>query len=152
MDTKLIDDLRDLLSSQRFGVLATRDEHGHPYTSLVAIAMEGHPSRLLFATLRATRKFKNMQGHPRVALLVDTRSNSEKDIREAMAVTFLGSIEELDEEAQSRGAQRLLEKHPAMEEFLRSPGCAVLRLKCARASAVTRFQWVRDVLFDGQER
>jgi heme iron utilization protein len=81
-------ELRALLGSQRLAVLSTHDE-GQPYASLVAFATSSDLSRILFATARTTRKFHNMANDARVALLVDNRSNTERDFHQATAVTVI---------------------------------------------------------------
>ena len=78
--------LRTLFDGQRLAVLATHSE-GQPYCSLVAFVPSDDLRDLVFATTRATRKFANMQGDERVALLVDSRSNCDEDFHRAVAAT-----------------------------------------------------------------
>jgi nitroimidazol reductase NimA-like FMN-containing flavoprotein (pyridoxamine 5'-phosphate oxidase superfamily) len=86
--------LASLLDSQKFAVLSTYSG-GQPYVSLVAFAASEDLDRLFFVTARATRKFANILEHPRIAFLVDNRSNNESDFGEASAVTILGKAREL---------------------------------------------------------
>lgn len=66
---ELVDLVKELLRSQRVGVLAThRDQR--PYASLVAFAHTPDLRHLLFATTRATRKSANITADPRVAMLI----------------------------------------------------------------------------------
>jgi nitroimidazol reductase NimA-like FMN-containing flavoprotein (pyridoxamine 5'-phosphate oxidase superfamily) len=84
----------ELLRGQRFAVLATDSEIG-PYANLVAFWAAEDLSHIVFATLRATRKFNHLVTHPRVALLFDNRSNQDLDIGQAMAVTATGTAREV---------------------------------------------------------
>ncbi len=133
--------LQDLLTSQPLGVLATHGG-GQPYASLVAFAVSPQAGELLFATDRATRKYANLRADRRVALLVDNRSNRESDFGEAVAVTAVGFAEELLGGDRERLAVPYLEKHPALQEFLALPGCALMRLRVENYVMVRRFQEV----------
>jgi nitroimidazol reductase NimA-like FMN-containing flavoprotein (pyridoxamine 5'-phosphate oxidase superfamily) len=144
-EAKIIEQLRGLLDAQRFGALGTCAPGGHPYASLVAFAATEDLSTLVFATLRATRKFANLSVEPRVSMLVDSRSNRETDLQAAAAVTILGRASEASGAEREEAASLLLDKHPAMREFVASPGCAVLRLAVTSYSLVSRFQHVVEV-------
>lgn len=148
MDTELLAQIRDLFASQRLGVLAT-SQQGQPYTSLVAFAFSEDLRQLYFATTRATRKFANLQSDPRVSLLIDSRSNRSDDFREAVAVTALGSAREVTGQERQKLMDAYLVRHPSLEEFLRTPTCALLRIKVRRYALVSRFQNVVELSFDG---
>jgi len=83
---ELINHLRELFSSQSLAVLATQDR-GEPYGNLVAFAATEDLKHLLFATTRATRKYNNLTKNPRIAMVIDNRSNREEDFQRAMAAT-----------------------------------------------------------------
>ena len=85
--------LQDLLATQSFAVLATQEEH-QPYGSLVAFAASHDLRSLVFATPRATRKYANLVRNPKVALVIDDRTNQEADLHGAIAVTATGSVAE----------------------------------------------------------
>lgn len=145
------DRLRTLLSTQRFGVLSTRQEDGRPYASLVAFAATADLTRLVFATLRTTRKHANLVADGRVAFLVDDRENRETDLQRASALTALGSASE------ARGAEHaelsglFLARQPEMADFLGLPDCAVMRLDVQTYLLVSRFQRVVELrVQDGQ--
>ncbi len=131
--------LQALLRSQPLGVLSTQGG-GQPYASLVAFAEGPEGGELLFATDRATRKYANLRADRRVALLVDNRANRESDFGEAVAVTAVGFAEELRGGDRERLAVPYLAKHPALREFLASPGCALMRLRVESYVVVRRFQ------------
>ena len=136
--------IRNLLESQRLAVLSTQD-HGQPYSNIVAIAATDDLRYLLFATTRATRKYANLMADSRVAVLVDNRRNDPSDFAEAAALTALGKAWELQGVERQQFLKIYLDKHPYLEEFVGAPTCALLRIKVEKYIVVTRFQDVREV-------
>jgi heme iron utilization protein len=137
-------ELQDLLGSQRLAVLSTHDR-GQPYASLVAFAATGDLSRILFATARTTRKFHNLANDARVALLIDNRSNTERDFHQAMAATAIGVSREIPP-GEDHGLRDLyLSKHPYLEGFLNSDSCALVEVSVAKYLVVNRFQNVFEL-------
>ena len=120
--------LRKLLASQRLCVMATQGE-GQPYSSLVAFAETDDLRHMLLATFRGTRKYANLCADPRVALLIDSRSNQVSDFHDAIAVTVLGRAEEVHGDERTRLARHYLAKHPQLAEFVASQECALLRVE-----------------------
>lgn len=137
-------DLKGLFESQPLTVLATQSD-GQPYTSLLAFASSKDLKELFFATTRATRKYANLITSPRVALLMDNRSNKPSDFRWAMAVTALGRAEELNGNKAKSIEKLYLAKHPQLEGFLASPTCALFKVQVQTYYLVTRFQDVIEV-------
>jgi heme iron utilization protein len=136
---KLETQVRTLLASQRFAVLSTQEED-HPYMNLVAFAETGDLRTVLFATTRATRKYGNIASKSGVALLVDNRSNEVADIREAMAVTVIGTACEVSESLGDQLHRVYLKKQPHMREFLSSPTTALIMVDVESYILVSRFQ------------
>jgi len=141
-DTLVI--IGNLLASQRLAVLSTQN-HGQPYSNLVAVAATDDLKYLIFATNRATRKYANLMADPRVAVLVDNRRNDPGDFTEAAALTALGKVWELQGAERRQFLEVYLEKHPYLKEFLAGPNCALLRIKVEKYIVVTRFQEVREI-------
>jgi len=134
-----------LLDSQKLAVLSTRTPEGHPYVSLVAFASAADLKCILFVTPATTRKYANLRADPRVALLIDSRSNQDADIHHAMAVTALGSAQ-IVEKDQARGfLDRYLAKHPHLEEFAKAPTSAWIRVHIHRYVHVKNFQTVMEL-------
>ncbi len=132
----------DVMAAQRFCVLATAGQ-GQPYGSLVAFAATEDLKQIVFATSRQTRKFSNLVAEPRVALVIDSRSNDEADLRDAVAVTALGPAREAEGAERKVLAGVYLAKHPVLEEFIGWPATALCVVKVedyvvARFSEVTR--------------
>jgi nitroimidazol reductase NimA-like FMN-containing flavoprotein (pyridoxamine 5'-phosphate oxidase superfamily) len=137
-------DLKELFTTQPLAVLSTQNE-GQPYASLVAFATSEDLKELFFATTRATRKYANLASDPRVAMLVDSRSNEVSDFRWAMAVTATGKAEELEGQKKEKVLKIYLAKHPHLDNFVSSPSCALLKIRVERYYVATRFQNVIEV-------
>lgn len=119
--------IRSLLASQRFAVIATQSE-GQPYSNLVAFAEADNLRSLLFVTGRDTKKYSNTIASNRVAVLVDNRTNQPSDLDKAVAVTALGTIEEVSTDYRGYLSAIYLSKHPQLEGFLRKPSNALMRV------------------------
>lgn len=133
--------LRDLTWTQRFAVLSTHTS-GQPYASLVAFAVGKDLGTLLFATKRATRKYANLTADHRVALLIDSRSNSATDVSDAVAATATGVCHELSGGEYDAALAAYLQKHPHLESFVTAPTCALLQVDVGTYYVVSRFQHV----------
>jgi len=147
MDKDLIKikrELRMLLRSQSLAVLATQNQ-GQPYASLVAFASSDDLKSLYFATDRSTRKYANLSGDSRVAMLLDNRSNKASDFRLAMAATATGTAAEVPSRERERALGRYLDKHPHLNDFVHSPTCALCKILVRTFFVVTRFQSVVEV-------
>ena len=137
--------VRELLRSQRFAVLSTAAEAG-PYSSLIAFWAADDLSHVVFATMRATRKFALLAAQPRVSLLFDDRSNRDLDVQQAMAVTATGTARELTEPvARSAAAEAFLAKHPQLAAFVADPECALVGVDVDVFYVVTQFQNVAEL-------
>jgi nitroimidazol reductase NimA-like FMN-containing flavoprotein (pyridoxamine 5'-phosphate oxidase superfamily) len=137
-------DLEELFTTQPLAVLSTQNA-GQPYASLVAFATSEDLKELYFATTRATRKYANLSSDPRVAMLVDSRSNEVSDFRWAMAVTATGKAEEVEGQEKDKVLKTYLAKHPHLDDFVSSPSCALLKIRVQRYYVATRFQNVIEV-------
>jgi nitroimidazol reductase NimA-like FMN-containing flavoprotein (pyridoxamine 5'-phosphate oxidase superfamily) len=119
--------IRELLVSQRFGVLATSGET-QPYGSLVAFAETGDLKRILFVTDRGTRKYANLSGNQQVALVIDNRSNSQADVMTAQAITAIGAAREVPSFERVTMAGIYLGKHPYLAKFIAQPSSALVEV------------------------
>jgi uncharacterized protein YhbP (UPF0306 family) len=139
--TRLREFLKDLFSSQRLAVLATQSKK-QPYGNLVAFMATNDLKHLLFATTRATRKYAS---NPRIAMVVDNRSNQEADFHQAAAVTATGVVKEVEGAEKGRFQKLYLSKHPYLKEFVSSPTCALLKVEVETYYVVNRFQNVTEL-------
>jgi hypothetical protein len=143
-ETEVLGIIKNLLETQSLAVLSTQD-HGQPYSNLIAIAATADLKYLLFATTRATHKYANLMADSRVAVLVDNRQNDASDFAEAAAFTALGKAWELQGAERQQFLPVYLGKHPYLKEFLAGPTCALLRVKVDKYIVVRRFQDVREI-------
>ena len=132
------------MRGQRLCALST-DNRGQPYLSLVAFAASKDLRLVLFATARGTRKFAYLSAQPRVALLIDSRTNRGSDFNTASAVTILGDAEELTGRERERMAKLYLAKHPELADFLSSPDCALVGVRVQKCYLVSEFQNVTEL-------
>lgn len=133
--------VRRLLESQRLGVLCTQGG-GQPHASLVAFAPGDDGRSLLFATPRATLKFRNLAADPRAAILVDDRNEGRGPLGAAAAATAAGRTEEVPEAEREAFRRAYLARHPHLAAFLDDPECALLRLRVEAWTLVRQFQQV----------
>ena len=136
--------LQALFADQRLAVLATHQD-GQPYANLVAFGADDDLATLYFATPRATRKFANLSADPRVALLVNNSTNQTEDIHRAMAATATGRAVELEGPERAAYQARYIARHPHLEEFVRSPSCALIAVTVERYVLVRSFQTVLEL-------
>ena len=136
--------LKELFDKQRLGVLSTQ-KRNRPYASLVAFAATDDLRSFVFATPRTTRKFANIMESSRAAMLIDNRSNRTSDFRKAMAVTAVGAVRELRKSGRNRLIRLYTDKHPHLEDFIRSPTCAVMCIDADTLHIVDQFQHVIEL-------
>jgi nitroimidazol reductase NimA-like FMN-containing flavoprotein (pyridoxamine 5'-phosphate oxidase superfamily) len=131
------------LETQNLGVLATLDKTD-PYENLVAFVSSKDLRSIVFSTAVYTRKYANLSAHPNVSFLVDTRSNTEKDFHECVAVTALGEAAEINIKERSLILRHYLKKHPYLEDFVKSPSCRLFRIQVKKYIVVSEFQKVLE--------
>jgi heme iron utilization protein len=136
--------LKDLFASQRLAVLATQSKK-QPYGNLVAFIATEDLKHLLFATPRATRKYANIFENPRVAMVVDNRSNQEADFHQAAAVTATGVVQEVEGSEKEPYLSLYLAGHPYLKDFVSAPTCALLKMKVETYYVVRQFQNVMEL-------
>ncbi len=136
--------IADLFLGQNLAVLSSYGNK-QPYASLVAFAATEDLKHIIFATTRSTRKYANLTSESQVALLIDNRSNEEKDFSYAIAVTALGMTEEVRDSERTSFLKLYLKKHPHLKEFVSSPSCALLKVTVQKYYVVNRFQNVQEL-------
>jgi hypothetical protein len=136
--------IRRLLDGQLYGVLCTQGQ-GQPYGSLVAFAMTPELDSAVFATQKATRKYRLLSECAHVALVVDNRSALPGRLMDVEAVTATGRAHEVARGPEFEQWSRLLtDRHPYLDTFVRAASCGLFRIDIARYLHVTRFQEVRQ--------
>jgi len=119
--------IKRLLASQRFAVITTQAK-GQPYSNLIAFAEADNLSSLLFVTGRDTKKYSNAISNKRVAILIDNRTNQAVDFNNAIAITALGTIEEVSTDQEAYFSTIYVSKHPQLEDFLHKPSNVLMRV------------------------
>ncbi len=138
--------LKFMDSTQRHAVLATVSD-GQPYTSLVAFAMTPDMTRVVFATPRDTAKYRNILNNKRVALLIDTRSNTDASYMKSEAVTIIGTAKPVRRGSKSEALAGILaKKHPALGRFVREKSTAIVVVEAEKCFHVGSFQKVSEWL------
>ncbi len=133
-----------LVTGEPFAVLCTQGG-GQPYGSVVAFAFDPDLRSFVFATPRATRKFRLLSGCDRVALVVDNRGRFPGDLMKVGAVTITGKAQQLEPGPEfDRWARLLTARHPYLKAFVESPSTALFRIDAIRFLYVTRFQEVHQ--------
>jgi nitroimidazol reductase NimA-like FMN-containing flavoprotein (pyridoxamine 5'-phosphate oxidase superfamily) len=136
------DRLRSFDKTQYFGVLATND-NGQPYTSLISFAITPDLKKVIFATPKDTRKYKNILNSRNVAILIDNRSNTRKNLMATEAITIIGTARHV-----RRGKLRdelaviFVKKHPDLEEFIHADATALIAVEATRCIHVGKFQTI----------
>jgi nitroimidazol reductase NimA-like FMN-containing flavoprotein (pyridoxamine 5'-phosphate oxidase superfamily) len=133
-----------LFSTQKLAVLSSFGNE-QPYASLVAFTVTDDLKHIIFATTRSTRKYANLSAESKVALLIDNRSNDEKDFSYAVAATALGRAEEVRDHERKSFLEKYLRKHPHLKEFVSAPSCALLAVNVEKYYVVKRFQNVQEL-------
>ena len=136
--------LEKLFDSQSLAVLSTCRQ-GSAYSSLIGFVVAGDFNRIVFATLRDTRKYANMQDNDNVSILIDSRTNRIDDFREAVAVTAVGTAREAAGQEREALAELYLKKHFYLREFITDPNCAVMVVQVHRYILVSHFQQVLEM-------
>jgi nitroimidazol reductase NimA-like FMN-containing flavoprotein (pyridoxamine 5'-phosphate oxidase superfamily) len=136
--------LRELFETQQLGVLSTH-RSGQPYASLVAFYASDDLKYLYFVTPKTTRKYKNLQKDSRAAILINTSINQAVDFHRAISVTVVGKADEVSESQRHSILEQYLKKHPHLEDFVRSPSCALVRISAKSYYMVQNFQHVMEL-------
>jgi heme iron utilization protein len=134
--------LKALNAEEFFAVLAT-DDGRQPYTSLVSYALTPDMKKIIFATPKNTRKYTNIIHSANVALLVDNRSKTKKNLLETEAITIVGIAKPVRKgKARDELAKTFLMKHPDLNEFINSPATELIAIDIIQCVHVSRFQTV----------
>jgi nitroimidazol reductase NimA-like FMN-containing flavoprotein (pyridoxamine 5'-phosphate oxidase superfamily) len=129
---------------QLHAVLATSFD-GQPYTSMIAFALTSDKKGIVFFTPQKTRKYKNILKNNRVSVLIDTRSNTEKDYMAAESLTIIGNARPVrNGRTWSELAGVLIRKHPMLNGIINSSETRLIFVKITQCIHVTRFQTVSE--------
>jgi nitroimidazol reductase NimA-like FMN-containing flavoprotein (pyridoxamine 5'-phosphate oxidase superfamily) len=136
--------LRDLFRTQNLAALSTHND-GQPYASLVAFYAADDLKYIYFVTPQTTRKYANLTVDNRVAVLINSSTNRASDFHQAISVTAVGKAEIVTGSDKEIIVGEYLAKHPYLEEFVRSPSCALVRVVVNSYYLVKNFQNVMEL-------
>ncbi|MBW2481100.1 MAG: pyridoxamine 5'-phosphate oxidase family protein [Deltaproteobacteria bacterium] len=136
--------LGELFRTQNLAALSTHQD-GQPYASLVAFYAADNLKHIYFATPETTRKFANLTSDNRVAVMVNSSTNQASDFHQAISVTAVGSAAVINGSEREPIVEQYLAKHPYLEEFVRSPSCALIRVTVYSYYMVKNFQNVMEL-------
>jgi nitroimidazol reductase NimA-like FMN-containing flavoprotein (pyridoxamine 5'-phosphate oxidase superfamily) len=132
------------VTGQPYAVLCTHGDH-HAYGSLVAFAFTEDLGTAVFATPKATRKYRLLAEYDRIALVIDNRVQNQDEMMNVEAVTVTGRAREVsDGDERQRGTALLLARHPQLKGFVAAETTALFRIEVLRFLHVVRFQEVRQ--------
>ncbi|MFU8770504.1 MAG: pyridoxamine 5'-phosphate oxidase family protein [Desulfotignum sp.] len=141
----LFNTIYDLIDSRQLAVLCTQKD-GHPYASLVAVAVTPKLDRIIFHTPVTTRKYDNLLACPNVAFLIDNSVNRAEDIYQAAAVTATGTVTNLSDSEKQALTDLYLARHPHLASFAAAATTALVCVKISRYILVNRFQNVFELV------
>ena len=136
--------LIELFRSQNLAALSTHHE-GQPYSSLVAFLASDDLKHLYFVTPTTTRKFANLTADNRVAVMINSSTNQVSDFHRAISVTAIGKAKDVAGGDKKRILGQYLAKHPYLEDFVRSPTCALVGVAVESYFMVKNFQNVMEL-------
>jgi len=134
----------ELFRSQNLATLSTQHA-GQPYASLVAFVASDDLDQIYFATPTTTRKYANLVADSRVAILINSSMNQTSDFHRAISVTAVGKAKDVTGKDKKRILDQYLAKHPHLEDFVRSPTCALVRVSVESYYMVKNFQNVTEL-------
>jgi general stress protein 26 len=143
-DVELKKNLQDLFNNQKLAVLASNKQN-QPYPNLIAFTCTEDLKSFIFVTKRDSNKFNNIMNNPQVSLLIDNRENQPSDFSSAMAVSVFGLAEEITKDL-GQYINLYLQKHPYLEDFVKSSECALLKINVEKYLIVSQFQRVQEIM------
>ena len=133
--------VKKLCTSQKFAVLATQDDT-QPYCNFIAFSASDDLAQIFFATPKNTRKYLNLKKNNRVSFLLDNRSNTALDFKDAVVASAIGDAGEIFDGQEAAFRDRHVLNHPSIEAFIRSPDCALFRVDIRKYIIVNSFEKV----------
>ncbi|MFW9799473.1 MAG: pyridoxamine 5'-phosphate oxidase family protein [Candidatus Thorarchaeota archaeon] len=136
--------LKGLFDAQLIAVLGTSSQD-QPYTCLVGFRFTDDFRAVFFATMRDRFKYRQISANPRVSLIVDDRKNQPSDFSHTTSVTVMGTAVDTSEPERRKLADMLVEKHPFLTDFVKSPDCAIMKVHVERMILVGDFESVQRI-------
>ena len=141
IEPKMNEHISKTLDTQSIAVLAT-SKNDEPYSCLVGFEVTDAFRTFVFATMRQRLKYRNILANPRVTLTIDDRDKTESDFNETSSVTVVGTATNTKGAERSRYAGLLVKRHRALQAFVDSPDCAVIKVAVDKIYFVSEFESV----------
>lgn len=136
-------DIQKIILENRVCVMATVSGDA-PHCSLMSYATDGECREIYMATLKDTKKYRNLIANPSVSLLIDTRNSDEKGKTRALTVT--GVFQDAGNDKRiTTIREALLKKHPDLKDFFNNPDARIVVVK---ATALQLLDGVTDAYFE----
>ena len=136
-------DIQKMISENKVCVMATVAD-GAPHCSLMSYATDNDCREIYMATLKDTKKYRNLIANPTVSLLIDTRDASPKDKTRALTVT--GVFQAIDDDRKIKEIlEALLARHPDLKNFFNNPDARIIAI---RATSLQLLDSVTDSYFE----
>ena len=136
--------VKKLLIKQKLGVLGTQGDI-YPYNTLVGYAFTKDLRFILFATMRHTRKYRNIINHPNVSMLIDNRTNRVSDFKDAVALTVAGKTVRVKKSLKTKYRRLYLKRFPRLKRFIYDPGTSMIPIRVDKYIFVQRFREVLEL-------
>lgn len=141
--TDMRSDIQKMISENKICVMATVSD-GVPHCSLMSYATDKDCSEIYMATLKDTKKYRNLMANPTVSLLIDTRDTSLQGKTRALTVT--GVVQAIDHDEKIKAIRNtLIKTHPDLKDFFKHPDS---RIVVIRATALQLLDNVTDSYFE----
>lgn len=136
-------DIQKMILENKICVMATV-ANGVPHCSLMSYAAEYDGHEIYMATLKDTKKYRNLIATPKVSMLIDTRNASASGKTRALTVT--GDFQAIDDEKRiNEIREKLIRKHPDLKEFFTNPDSRIVVIK---VTALQLLDSVTDTYFE----
>lgn len=136
-------DIQNMISENKVCVMATVAD-GAPHCSLMSYATNSDCREIYMATLKDTKKYRNLIANPTVSLLIDTRDASPQGKTRALTVT--GVFQAADNDKRLKEIREtLIKKHPDLKDFFNNPDA---RIVIIRITALQLLDNVTDAYFE----
>jgi nitroimidazol reductase NimA-like FMN-containing flavoprotein (pyridoxamine 5'-phosphate oxidase superfamily) len=136
-------DIKKMISENKVCVMATVSE-GAPHCSLMSYATDNECHEIYMATLKDTKKYRNLIANPTVSLLIDTRDSDAKGKTRALTVT--GVFQAIDNDKRiAEIREDLIKKHPDLMDFFNNPDARIVLIK---ATSLQLLDSVTDSYFE----
>jgi nitroimidazol reductase NimA-like FMN-containing flavoprotein (pyridoxamine 5'-phosphate oxidase superfamily) len=139
-------DIQELLQTNKICVLATVSE-GEPHCSLMSYATDEYCREIYMATLKNTKKYRNLSANPSVSLLIDSREKRGKEGNvQTKALTVTGIFQSgMGEQRRTALRKVLLQRHPELEAFFTNPAAEIIVVK---VKALQLLDGITDAYFE----